>query len=396
MQLWRILLAIAALTLLIGCAPGTRNCRFTGQFEKLASQIPEVVGGCQGAPVVVVEMGATVQPTSTGQLVQRSVDGTVSFSDGSRTYVLDPSGQVQARGLRERFAWEFNGDGFPLVGEPAPPVDGPCPGPPLRVLAVENFYADLARQLGGQCVGVTAILSDPTADPHEFQPSSSDVLAYQDAQLVIENGLGYDDFSDRVLATLSTPPVVIDVGKVVGLQVGANPHVWYSPTYVERIRVAMTAALQQLAPGYAEYFQNQASVLDQRMLTYHSLVGEVAGQFGGTPVGATESIFAYMAEATGLQVISPPRFMQAVAEGNEPAARDIAMFHDQISSQRIRLLVFNTQTLTSLVEQMQELARDNDIPMLGVSETMPQEAQTFQGWQATQLQLLLIALQKGG
>jgi zinc/manganese transport system substrate-binding protein len=338
-------------------------------------------------------MGETLQPTSTGQMVLRSVDGLVSFSDGSQTWVLDPSGQVQVRGVRERFPWEFNGDGFPLVGEPAPAVDGPCPGEPLRVLAVENFYADLARQLGGQCVTVTAILEDPTADPHEFQPSSSEVLAFQNTQLVIENGLGYDDFSDHVLATVSPKPVVINAGDVVGLQVGANPHIWYSTAYVQQITSAMTTGLKQLAPAHADYFDAQSGAVEQRMATYRGLASEIAAQFGGAPVGSTETLFVYMAESTGLTVLSPPGFMQAISEGNEPSARDIAIFHDQISSHRIQVLVFNTQTLTSLVEQLEELARENDIPTIGVSETMPLGAQTFQGWQATQLQLLLTALQ---
>ncbi len=352
-----------------------------------------MVGTCQGEPTTVVEMGTTVQPTSTGQLESRSVDGVVLFSDATRAHVLDPLGQVQQRGLRERFPWEFNGDGFPLVGAAAPPIDGPCPDTSLRVLAVENFYADLVRQLGGQCVTVTTILDDPTADPHEFQPSSSDVLAYQNAQLVIQNGLGYDDFSDRVLATVAARPVVVDAGEVVGLQVGDNPHVWYSPAYVDQMRAAITAALVQLAPGSSTYFAAQADVVEQRMATYHTLVGAIAAQFGGTPVGATETIFLYMADATDLQVVSPVGFMQAVAEGNEPTARDIALFHDQLGNARLGVLVYNTQTLTSLVEQFQDLAQQNHIPTVGVSETMPLVAHTFQGWQATQLALLQRALQ---
>ncbi|MBV9597387.1 MAG: zinc ABC transporter substrate-binding protein [Chloroflexi bacterium] len=274
-------------------------------------------------------MGDTLQPTSTGQMVLRSVDGLVSFSDATQTYVLDPSGKVQVRGPRERFPWEFNADGFPLVGE----------------------------------------------------------------QLVIENGLGYDDFSDHVLSTLSQQPLIINAGDVVGLEVGANPHVWYSTAYVDQIRSAITAGLEQLAPAYAAYFEAQSAAVGKRMTTYHSLVSEVAQQFAGTPVGATETIFAYMADSTGLQLVSPSGFMQSVSEGNEPSARDIAIFHDQISSQRIQVLVYNTQTLTSLVDQFQQLAHDNNILTVGVSETMPPDAQTFQGWQATELQLLLNALQ---
>jgi zinc/manganese transport system substrate-binding protein len=392
-RIWNLYLTAALLAALVACAPAARSCRFGGQFAQLASQIPDVVGTCQGAPVTVTELGETLQPTSTGQMVLRSVDGLVSFSDATQAYVLGPSGQVQVRGLDERFPWEFNGDGYPLVGQPGPPVDGVCPGDAVRVLAVENFYADLVRQLGGQCVSVTALLSDPAADPHEFQPSSSDVLAYQNAQLVVENGLGYDDFSDRVLAAVSPKPVVVNAGDVVGLQVGANPHVWYSAAYVDRICSAITASLQQLEPAYAEYFQAQASAVGQRMTTYHNLASEIARRFGGQAVGSTETIFLYLAQSTDLQVLSPLGFMQAVSEGNEPSARDIAIFHDQIGSHRIQVLVYNTQTLTSLVEQLEELARGNDIPTVGVSETMPLDAQTFQGWQATELQLLLTALQ---
>jgi zinc/manganese transport system substrate-binding protein len=377
----------------VACAPGQRSCRFSAQFEQLASQIPDVVGTCQGAQIVVAEMGETVQPTSTGQMVARSVDGVTAFSDATQSYVMDTSGQVHSRVLRERFAWEFNADGFPLVGAPAQDLDGACPGQPLRVLAVENFYADLVRQLGGQCVSVTAILSDPSADPHEFQPGTNDVLAYQHAQLVVQNGLGYDDFSDRILATLASQPVLIDAGEVLGLEAGDNPHVWYSPAYVDQLQAAVSAGLKQLAPEYAAYFDAQSSAVDQRMATYHELVGQLSAQFGGTPVGSTETIFEYMADATNLQLISPPGFMRAISEGNEPAAREIAAFHDQISSHRIRALVYNTQTVTNLVEQFQSLAHDNDIPTVGVSETMPLEAQTFQGWQATQLRLLLMALQ---
>ena len=284
-RLTRFGLALALLAAVAACAPGQRACRFNGQFAQLASQIPDVVGACQGAEMVVAEMGETLQPTTTGQLIARSVDGLVVFSDTSQSYVMDASGQVHARGLRERFAWEFNGDGFPLVGESDQDVDGACPGEPLRVLAVENFYADLARQLGGQCVSVTAILSDPSADPHEFQPGTSDVLAYQHAQLVIQNGLGYDDFSDRILATLGSQPVLIDAGELLGLQAGDNPHVWYSPADVDQIRAAINTGLEHLAPEYAPYFEAQSSAVNQRMATYRELVGQVSAQFAGTAGG---------------------------------------------------------------------------------------------------------------
>src|SRR5205085_1620791 len=145
---------------------------------------PDIVGSCQGAEVDRAELGEAMQPTTNGQLVDHTVDGVVSFSDGTHTWVLDPSGHALMRNPNERFPFEFNGDGFPLVGQAGPDINGACPTAPVKVLAVENFYANLVNQLGGQCVSTTTILADPDADPHEFQPTALDVRAFQDAQLV--------------------------------------------------------------------------------------------------------------------------------------------------------------------------------------------------------------------
>jgi zinc/manganese transport system substrate-binding protein len=369
------------------------NCQLAGGFAQLQSQIPDRVGTCQGPERDHVELGEATQPTTNGRMVYHSVDGVVSFSDGTQTWVLDPSGQVQVRNANERFPFEFNGDGFPLVGEPGPRINGPCPSTPINTLAVENFYASLVNQIGGQCVSTNTILSDPNADPHEFQPTASDVRMYQNAQLVIENGLGYDDFSDRILATLSRQPAVINAGDVLGLQVGANPHVWYSPGYIDQIRAAILAELKQLNPEASAYFDSQSDALDQAFTGYHKLIEQIASQYTGVPVGATEPIFVDLANSTGLNLISPPDFMEAVAEGNDATARDLARFQDQITKHQIKVLVYNSQTVTSLTDQLKSLAQQNNIPIVGVSETMPEGAQTFQGWHAGQLQLLLQALQ---
>jgi zinc/manganese transport system substrate-binding protein len=308
--------------------------------------------------------------------------------------VLDPNGQVQVRNVNERFPFEFNGDGFPIVGQRAPSTMGPCPTMPMQVLAVENFYANLVQQLGGQCVSVTTILSDPDADPHEFEPTADDVRAFQGAQLVIENGLGYDDFADKIMNAMSQKPRVVRAGDVVGLQVGANPHLWYSAGYVDQIKSAILTGLKDAKPDAAEYFDAQAAGVDQAFAAYHQLIAQIADQFGNTPVGATESIFVDMAYSTGLTLITPPEFMNALSEGADPTARDVAMFQDQIKNNQIKVLVYNVQTVTPITRQLKDLATQNDIPIVGVSETLPLGSPTFQGWQANQLQLLLNALQK--
>src|SRR5204863_3316982 len=121
------------------------------------------------------------------------------------------------------------------------------------------------NQIGGQCVQTTAILADPDADPHEFQPAANDVRAYQKAQLVVENGLGYDDFSDKILSTLPTQPALVRAGDVVGRPVGANPHVWYGAGYVDQIRAAILANLKSLNPRASAYYDAQSSTLDQEL-----------------------------------------------------------------------------------------------------------------------------------
>jgi zinc/manganese transport system substrate-binding protein len=395
---WPLLaLALAASAVLAGCTasgPAQSGCQLGPRFAALQTQIPDRVGTCSGPELVHPEMGETIQPTSGGQLAYHAADGTLSFTDGTHTWVLDPNGQAQMRAVDARFSWEFNADGLPLVGQAAPPPGGPCPVAPVRVLAVENFYANLVDQLGGQCVSTTTILSNPDADPHEFQPTATEVRAYQATQLVIENGLGYDDFSDRILSTLSTQPALVRAGDVVGLQVGANPHIWYSPSYVDQIRAAILSQLKALNPDAADYYDAQSAALDQAFTTYRNLVDQITATYTHTPVGATESIFVDMASSTGLDLVSPAEFMQALSEGNDPTARDMAVFQNQITNRQIKVLVYNTQTVTNVTDQLQTMAQQNNIPMVGVSETMPDGAQTFQEWQATQLRLLLLALQK--
>jgi zinc/manganese transport system substrate-binding protein len=390
------LIAILAATLLLPALPAAAqaSCAFRGGFAQLQALIPDRVGTCAADEQYRPDQGLSTQQTTNGTLLWHSVDGAITFSDGFHAWVLDPNGQVQVRGVAERFPFEFNGDGFPLVGQAGSSANGTCPTSPVNVLAVENFYGNLVQQLGGQCVNVTVILSDPDADPHAFQPTAGDIRAFQNAALVLMNGLGYDDFADKAVGAISKQPAVVRAGDVLGLQVGANPHVWYSAGYVDQLKTAITAKLKQVAPDAAAYFDTQASALDQSFGAYRQLIGLINGQFANAPVGATESIFVDMSYTTGLKLLSPPEFMQAIAEGNDPAAQDIAQFQNQLKGKQVKVLVYNVQTVTPITEQLKQMARDASIPIVGVSETMPVGAQTFQGWQAGQLRLLLNALQK--
>jgi zinc/manganese transport system substrate-binding protein len=251
----------------------------------------------------------------------------------------------------------------------------------------------MLAQLGGQCVRVTSIINDPRGDPHEFQTDVQVGKAYQTAELVVQNGLGYDEFSNKIIATLPQKPVVITGGDVVGLKPGDNPHLWYAPDYVTRISQAITRTLRQLRPLAATYFDAQAQEFAGTLSPYHALIEEIKRRFAGTPIGATETIFVYMAEAMGLNLVSPPRFMQAVAEGTNPSVRDVATFHDQIRHKRIKVLVFNMQAVSNLASQLQTLAHEVGIPVVGVTETLVPVHNSFQNWQVRQLRDLLTALE---
>jgi zinc/manganese transport system substrate-binding protein len=161
-----------------------------------------------------------------------------------------------------------------------------------------------------------------------------------------------------------------------------------------RIRKAITDTLKQLRPPAAPYFDAQAQAFDAALSPYHALIAEIKRRFAGTPIGATETVFVYIAETMGLNLVTPPRFMQAVAEGTNPTVRDVAIFHDQIRQKQIKVLMYNTQAVSNLTSQLRTLAQEVGIPVVGVTETLVPVHDSFQNWQVQQLRDLLAALER--
>lgn len=272
--------------------------------------------------------------------------------------------------------------------------DGPAwsAGPEVRVVAVENQYGSLVAQLGGKGVRFRSVITNPDADPHEFQTNFAVVRAYQASDLVVENGLGYDDFSDKIMDTLTRKPVIINAGDVLGLKAGDNPHVWYDPEAVDRLCQAITKALKQVRPAGSAYFDARAKDCAGRLAPYHEAVSRIRQRFAGTPVGATESIFVPMAQAAGLNLISPPGLMNAVAEDAAPSVKDLARFKQQIQEKQIKVLVYNNQTSGTLTLLLRNMAEQAGIPVVGVSETLAPVDASFETWQIAQLKALEHAL----
>jgi len=262
----------------------------------------------------------------------------------------------------------------------------------IQVVAAENFWGSLASQIGGTHTSVLSLVTDPNADPHEYESSAADAQAVASACLVIVNGAGYDSWAQLLISASDTQhQTVLNVQEILGVPSDANPHFWYSPYYVNDTVKAMYEDLVKIDPADSAYYTQQYASLNASLGVYNARIQEIAAQFAGTKVAATEDIFVYLANATRLDLVSPPSFMQAVAEGNDPPAASLAAFEEQLQNKSVSLLVYNQQTVTPLTENIKALAAQNNIPIVGVTETVqPQDVQ-FQVWMNAEL----IALQNG-
>jgi zinc/manganese transport system substrate-binding protein len=270
-------------------------------------------------------------------------------------------------------------------------------GGTINVVAGENFWGSIADQLGGSKVKVHSVVTDPNADPHEYESNTVDARAFADARLVILNGAGYDDWGQKLLdANASSQRTVLSVAELLGKKPGDNPHFWYQPDYVMAVTEKIIAEYKAIDPADATYFDQQRALFATALKPYQDKIAEIKSKFRGLQVGATESIFVYLAGALGLNLISPPEFMNAIAEGNDPPASAVAKFHDQIDGKQIKVLVYNNQASTSVTTNLKQLAQQRGIPLVGVAETLQPVGSTFQDWQVAQLTALESALSSGG
>jgi zinc/manganese transport system substrate-binding protein len=289
----------------------------------------------------------------------------------------------------------FGGFLSALLAACGAPAAGGSSNGTLQVIAGENFWGSIAAQLGGSHVSMTSIVTNPNTDPHEYESSATDARAFATADYVILNGAGYDDWGRKLLsANPSQSRKVFTVADLLNKKAGDNPHFWYNPDWVDQVADKITADYRALDPADAGYFTQQREAFATALQPYHDAVAQIRATASGIPVGSTESIFVYMAHALGVNLISPPEFMQAISEGTDPPAQTVAQFHDQISHHQIKLLVYNTQTSTPITDNLRQLATRNGIAVVGISETIQPMTATFQEWQTRQLISLQAALSR--
>jgi zinc/manganese transport system substrate-binding protein len=265
---------------------------------------------------------------------------------------------------------------------------------PIAVVAAENFWGSIAAQLGGDRVDVTSLIDNPATDPHDYEPTADDARTVATAGYVISNGLGYDPWMDDLVhANPTSSRRQLRVGDLVGLKEGANPHRWYSPPDVHAVIDRITADYKALRPGDAAYFdQLHERFVDVSLRPYDAVIAEIRARYAGRPIGGSESIVTPMADALGLDVVTPPGFLDAVSEGNDPAAADKATVDRQLTSGAVDVFVFNRQNATPDVQRLVDTARREHIPVVAVTETLTPAGATFQDWQTSQLRALDTAL----
>ena len=268
----------------------------------------------------------------------------------------------------------------------------PCTQP-MRIIAAENFWGSLVQQLGGTHVNVTSVVTDPNADPHEYESSASAAREIANANFVIVNGVGYDDWALKLLSADNNPnQTVLNVGDLLGRVNGTNPHLWYDPSFVNATVKQMYLDIVKIDPADAGYYAQRYSNLTSSLAQVDGRITTIRQQFAGTKVASTESIFVYLANATKLDLISPPAFMDAVAEGVDPPAQSVSQFENQLESGNVSVLVYNEQTVTPLTQQMKQIATQHNVTIVGVTETIQPSDVPFQVWMNAELLQLQNAL----
>ncbi|MFZ0066154.1 MAG: zinc ABC transporter substrate-binding protein [Pseudolabrys sp.] len=261
----------------------------------------------------------------------------------------------------------------------------------IAVVAAENFYGDIARQIGGERVSVISIMNNPDQDPHLFETTPAIVRQLAGAQVVILNGANYDPWMDKLLAAAPRANrTVISAAQLTGRKAGENPHLWYDPVTMPAVATALAEALAKTdsahAPDYAARLQTALASLER----VAQRVAQLKVKHAGTVVTATEPVFGPMAQALGLTMRNE-RFQLAMMNDTEPSARDVAAFERDLKERKVKVLIYNSQVSEKLTERLRDIAAKSKVPVIGVTETMPPNV-SFQDWVLGELDALDKAL----
>jgi zinc/manganese transport system substrate-binding protein len=261
----------------------------------------------------------------------------------------------------------------------------------LTIVAAENFYGDLARQIGGSNVTVTSILANPDDDPHLFETSPSTARTIADAKIIIYNGADYDPWMDKLLsASTSKDRTTIVAADLIGKKSGDNPHLWYDPATLPAIAKALTADLAKRDPANAVHYEANLKAFQTSLQAIDKEIADVKKTYAGTEVTATEPVFGYMAEALGLKMLNYD-FQVALMNDAEPSATQVAAFENSLKDGSAKILFYNSQVTDEATTRLLDIAKQNKVTVIGVTETEP-AGQTIQTWFGGQIDAVQKAL----
>jgi zinc/manganese transport system substrate-binding protein len=267
----------------------------------------------------------------------------------------------------------------------------------IDAVAAENEYADVISQIGGQYVSVSAIMSDPNTDPHTYEASPHVAGEVSAAQLVVQNGLGYDDFMAKIEQDgASSARKVITVQNLLNLPDSTpNPHLWYQPTTMPRVAAAVEADLEALDPAHAAYFKANLTAFDSSLDAWNTAVAQLKAKYGGDAVATTEPVADYLLQAAGIQNLTPWAFQADVMNGTDPSPQDVSAERALFTDHKVKAFVYNQQVTDSLTQSLVVLAKANGVPIVGVYETMPTPGYDYQQWMQAEVSALNNALGDG-
>jgi zinc/manganese transport system substrate-binding protein len=257
----------------------------------------------------------------------------------------------------------------------------------ILAVGAENQYASVISQIGGRYVTVAAIMSNPNTDPHSFEASASVAQTVGTARLIVQNGLGYDDFMAKIeSASPSSSRKVINVQKLLGLPGSTpNPHLWYSPRTMPAVAKALVDDLSALAPAHAAYFRANASSFDRSLQPWLRSLRQFSARYPRTSVASTEPVGDYMLDAAGIRNLTPFSLQADTMNGTDPAPQSISLQDDLLAKHLVKAILYNEQVTDSLTQSFLDAARRADIPVVGLYETMPSPGYDYQSWMTAEL-----------
>jgi zinc/manganese transport system substrate-binding protein len=264
----------------------------------------------------------------------------------------------------------------------------------IHAVGAENEYASVIAQIGGKYVSVSAIESNPNADPHAFEASPSVAAEVSSARLVVQNGLGYDSYMNTIEnASPSAARKVIDVQKLLGLPDStANPHLWYRSDTMAAVARAIAADLSAIDPGERGYFAANSQRFAASLQPWYAAIRAFAKDYPHVRVATTEPVGDYLLSALGAVNLTRWPLQADIMNGVDPAPQNVSYENSLFANHRVKVLVYNEQVTDPLTQSFLASAKHARIPVVAVYETMPAPGYDYESWMLAEVAALRAAL----